>query len=256
MTNCGSCVKAGLVKFDESRIAKLLLDQGLLDQFQYQSVRDHQSQYGGKFHMLAVKLGIVPEEKMTRIVAQVTGCQQVSLDKMPPDPQALDKLPGSFCVERIVYPCALRDNATTLWLAMADPTDTKTRTEAQVLSGLKIRQLAGQPSEIKRALERDYGSMESESIPFVSGTLDFGETEPEHEVEFKVTDLSGSTAVKHISQIGRTEDEAARLAAAGQRLDRLLQYQDKMERILEKVLELFVEKGLMSADDLHTRMKK
>jgi hypothetical protein len=244
------------MKFDESRIAKMLLDRGLLDQFQYQSVRDHQSQYGGKFHILAVELGMVPEEKMTRIVAQVTGCQQVSLTKMPPDPQALSKLPGTFCLERNVYPCALRDNATTLWLAMADPTDTKSRTEAQVLSGLKIRQLAGQPSEIKQALERDYGSKESEAIPFVSGTLDLSEQEEKYEEEFKVTDLSGSTAVKHISQIGQPEDDMSRLAEAGQRLDRLLSYQNKMERILEKVLELFMEKGLIDAEEMRTRMKK
>lgn len=246
------------MKFDESRIAKILLDQGLLDQFQYQAVRDHQSQYGGKFHLLAVELGMVPEEKMTRIVAQATGCQQVSLDKMPPDPEALEKLPATFCVERDLYPCALRDNATTLWLAMADPTDTKSRTEAQVLSGLKIRPLAGLPSEIRAAVIRDYGAKESEAIPFVSGDLDLGadEEELQYEEEFKVTDISGTTAVKHISQIGKGRVPDAQAAATEQKLDKLLHYQERLDILLERVIELFMEKNFFDARDLRERMKE
>jgi len=248
------------MRFDETRIAKILLDRGLLDQFQYQAVRDHQSQYGGKFHLLAVELGMVPEEKMTRIVAQVTGCQEVSLSKMPPDPDALEKLPATFCIERDLYPCALRDNASTLWLAMADPTDTKSRTEAQVLSGLKIRQLAGTPSEIRLALERDYGSKEPEAIPFVSGTLDLGMPQEQvFEEEFKVTDISGATAVKHVSQLKPDKPpkvDDARLVAASQHLERLLKHQEKIENILEKVVELFMEKKLFDLVDLRERIKK
>jgi len=81
----------------DSKVAKMLLDAGLLDRFQYGSVRDHQERVGGRFHLVVIGLGFVPEDRVVAIVAKATGFSQVSLAKMQPDPKAIAKLDGAFC---------------------------------------------------------------------------------------------------------------------------------------------------------------
>jgi len=259
----------------ESKIASLLLSRGLIDQFQYSSARDHQGQAGGKFHLVVVELGYVHEEQMAKILAGITGFQSVKLSQMQPTGEALDLLPGLFCEERIVYPCAVRDGGTTLWLAMADPTDVKTRSEAEVKSGLRVRPLVGMPSEIREAVRRDYGGGDPDQQPSVVGAIDLSLQDDELEDgEFKVTDMSGKTAVRHVGDI-RIEGSSREPGASGPatrsgdgeqepgvspdhvtRLERLLQNQRKGERIIRGLYQLCIEKGFFSAEEFQERIKK
>jgi hypothetical protein len=233
----------------ETRIAKFLLDTGLLDQFQYQSAKDHQSQAGGKFHMVVMQLGLVPEERMVMVMSKVIGLPKVTLTGKRPDPEALKRLSVDFCNERLVYPSALIEGGTALRLVMADPTDVATRNQAQIRSGLKIRPVVAAVSEVREAVRRDYG-IEEKKEAFVMGSIDLSLTDEEaNDNEFKVTDLSGKTLVKH-------EQDLSGRATLARRLEKLIEGQEKFETAMQDVIELCVEKGLFSPAEIQERMKK
>jgi hypothetical protein len=234
----------------ETKIAKFLLDTGLLDNFQYQSAKDHMSQYGGKFHLVVVELGLVSEERMVTVISKVIGLPKISLETKRPDPQALKKLPADFCQERMVYPSALIEGGTALRLAMVDPTDVTTRSQAQVRSGLKIRPVVAGVSEVREAIKRDY-NLEEKKEAFVVGDIDLSLTDEEAAAgELKVTDLAGKTRVKHSEEVKAGEP------ALTARLEKLLEGQDKFEKIMKGVIELCVEKSLFNPAEIQERMKK
>jgi hypothetical protein len=251
----------------DSQIARLLRAQGLMDQFQHQSVLDHLGQRGGRFHLAVLELGYVTEARMAAIVSRVTGFPKVSLTKMKPDLEALQRLSGKFCVDHCVYPCAIRDSGKTLWLAMADPTDVAICNAARAESGLEIRPLVGSPSEIRRHVRARYTDQAQEENPFVVGAIDLSLSEEEEaEQEFKITDLAGKTTVKHTKEIQaqsaplpRAPTQAANRSSRSserlQRLDKLIEYQLKAERIIRSVVRLMVEKGLFSAEEFRKRLK-
>ena len=115
----------------DSKIAKYLLDVKLLDQFQYRAVQDHQMKGGGRFHVSVMELGFVPEDRVMDAVSKVLGMPKVDLFKLQMDADALNLLDGAFCIMNTIYPCALRDGGSTLWLAMADPFSTSVLQQAR-----------------------------------------------------------------------------------------------------------------------------
>lgn len=271
----------------DSQIARMLVDSGLLDQFQYQSVQDHQDRSGGRFHLLVVELGLVPEEQVTAAVARATGLAQVALGKMAVDPRAIAKLDGAFCAQHGVFPCALRDAGQTLWLAMADPVDGTIQQEARRKCGVTIRPLVGLPSEIKAHVQRYYGDELDDADPFGTGSIDLSlsdaEVEQEADEEFKVTDMSGRTLVRHAGDVREEGAAAAKLAnqlGAGppsasrgtdsalaieaqapaltieQRLERIAANQQKAATIIKALVKLCLDKGFFSGEEFSQRRKQ
>jgi len=240
-------------------VAKLLRNQGLMDQFQHQSVLDYLGQRGGRFHLAVIALGLVPEEKVAEAVSQVSGMPRISLAKLNVDLEALQRLSGEFCARYAVYPCAIRDNGKTLWLAMADPTDVNTRNAARAESGLEIRPLVELPSEIEKHVHLRYADQKGEESPFVVGAIDLS-LSPEEEAaeEFKITDLAGKTTVKHTRDVAKAAGPPAPAGdkvAGSRRIDKLIAYQEKAERIMKSVVRLMIDKGLFSADEFRDRLK-
>jgi len=257
----------------DSKIARLLRKQGVLEQFEYQSALDYTSDRKRKFHLALLDLGLVSEEKVVAAVSQVTGLPKVSLKKMKVDLDALQALSGEFCAVNEVYPCAVRDQGKTLWLAMADPTDIKVRNAARAQSGMEIRSLVGRLSEIKKHIQDRYTDQQDQGEQFVVGAIDLSLSEEEEE-EFKITDMSGSTAVKHRRDIDPPVRPMPHATTSHQKLDskstptdqvspkldkrvdQLIEYQIKAEKIFRSVVRLLVDKGLFTAGEFRDRMKK
>ncbi len=267
----------------DSKIAKQLLETKLLDQFQYRSVQDHLEKVGGRFHMAVLELGLVPEEKLIPIVSRVVGLPPVSFAKLQIDPKAIALLEGPFCAENLVFPCALRDKGQTLWLAMADPIDGRLVMEVRRRTKLNVRPLVGRPSEIRDQIQETYGRELDEANPFGGSGIDLSLSDAEAEqeqAEFKVTDMSGNTLVRHAGDIRQEGRGAAKLAeqldeqpiparAPGararpvaepeltveQRLERIADNQRKATRIIKALASLCIEKGLFSGEEFANKRK-
>ncbi|MBN2497736.1 MAG: hypothetical protein JXR96_24290 [Deltaproteobacteria bacterium] len=265
----------------DSKVARVLVTRRLIDNEQFRAVQDHLVQWGGRFHLMVVKMGFVTEEQVAGILASVSNLPLISLAKMQIDPLALQKLPAEFCSKNCVFPCAIREGGTTLWLAMADPLDNDIKNEARILSGLRLlRPLVGRPSEIREYIEREYGSALTEVNPFSENAIDLSLSEEEEEEEFKVVSLmSGKTLVKHVGgvrQEGALEvppapplpsempepplparDASPEIPAELDAwLDRLMRNQRKATTIITNLTKMLIEKGFFSADEFGQQMKK
>jgi hypothetical protein len=256
----------------ESQVAQLLLNSKLLDQFQYQAVVERQAQIGGAFHLLVIELGIVGEEKAMQALARVSNIPLVALEKMKVDPRAVACLPGVFCKQHRVFPCALRDGGKSLWLAMADPLDQGVLQAARKQFGVgAIRPLTGLPTEIDSYIQAYYGAelQDAAASPFAGAGIDLSLTPEEEAEDFKITDMSGNTLVKHRAEMAA---EAARAQAAqaaiparvpsspppltpAERLERLERNQEKATRIIRVLAELLVEKGFFTPDEYRGKVK-
>jgi hypothetical protein len=90
----------------------------------------------------------------------------------------------------------------------------------------------------------------------VVGTIDLSLTDEEAAAgEFKVTDLAGKTRVKHSAEI-KNPASAPAAGLLSDRLDKLIEGQDKFEKIMKGVIELCVEKGFFNPAEIQDRMKK
>jgi len=206
-------------------------------------------------------------------LARVSGTPLVVLEKMKVDPRAVACLPGPFCKAHRVFPCALRDGGKTLWLAMADPLDPDCLKDARAQFGVgDIRPLAGLPTEIDAYIQAYYGAElgEAASDPFGGAGIDLSMSPEEEEEEFKVTDMSGHTLVKHRGQVAAEAAGAAldpiparaRPAAPqpvplglDERLARLERNQEKATRIIRVLAEMLVEKGFFTPDEYRAKVR-
>jgi hypothetical protein len=249
----------------ESQLAQLLLNSKVLDPFQFRSIKDRLADKGGAFHLMALELGLAAEEVVMTSLSKVSGIPLVQIEKMKVDPRAVACLPGEFCKQHDVFPAALRDAGKTLWLAMADPLDADILKAARQQFGVgAIRPLIGLPSEIRAYIQAYYGAeLEPQAgLPIGEETLDLSlGSEEEEQAEFKITDMSGKTLVKHAQQLQANTPEPIppRRPAAGptldERLRRLELNQQKAARIIQALSELLLEKGFFSGEDFHQRTK-
>jgi hypothetical protein len=232
----------------DTQVAEKLRRDGLIDPFQHQSILDYLADHPVRFYQAVIELGYLSEDKMMQIVSRITGFPLASLDKMRPDPLASARLPAAFCREHLVFPCSLREQTRTLWLAMVDPTDINIRNEARRLSGLEIKPLLAGPDEILRHIASAYPEMAPRLGGDFAPDIDLS-LEPGEEEEFKITDIAGRTLIKHLGDIKPSppppDREKLRL-----RLEQLLGYQRKAGQIIDTLVDLLTQKGWLSLDDL------
>ncbi|MBW2699988.1 MAG: hypothetical protein JRF33_04130 [Deltaproteobacteria bacterium] len=267
----------------DNMVAKLLFTAKVLGRDQLEVIKDHVAQYGGSFHKHALGLGLVSEEPLVSALASALNLSMVALSKMQIDPRTAAKLPGEFCLQNVVFPCAVRDKGQTLWLAMGDPTDGEVRKQARQLSGMSlVRPLVGRPSEILAYVREHYDVQEmQEADPFGGGGVDLSLSEEEEEEEFKIVSaMGGNTLVKHVGGV-RVDVSAG---PVGQQIpspvaapapaapappppvivdpalvatfDRIRGNQQKATTIITQLTRLLMDKGLFSADELNQMMKK
>ena len=242
----------------DTLVAQKLRAEGLLDQFQHKSVLDYLAENGGRLHMAVLALGFVPEEKLVQVVSQACGFPVASLSKMRIDVEARPRLSASFCEKHCVFPCSIRDQGSTLWLAMADPTDIGVINSARKQSRLKIRPLLARPSEIRDHIRTAYRNEVEPESPYVAGAIDLSLEPGEDEGEFKITDLAGKTMVRHTGEVTSGAPPARQTAgdppggeqALRARLHKLLVNQRKTDRLIAGLARLLADKGMINLEAL------
>ena len=263
----------------DNMVAKLLFTANVLGRDQLQVIKDHMAQYGGSFHKHALGLGLVSEEPLVTALASALNLSLIALNKMQIEPRTVAKLPGEFCLQNVVFPCAVRDKGQTLWLAMGDPTDGEIRTQARKLSGMSlVRPLVGCPSEILAYVREHYDVQGMQEVDPFGGGVDLSLSEEEEEEEFKIVSaIGGNTLVKHVGgvridvsagSVGQEIPSPVAPAAPAPTppamvdpalvatFDRIRGNQKKATKIITGLTRLLMNKGLFSADDLNQFFKK
>jgi type IV pilus assembly protein PilB len=104
------------------RLGDLLIAEGLITREQLTSALAEQKATGHRLGYVLVKLGVIQELEVTKIIGRQYRMPAVDLSRFVVDAKILKMIPAEFAQKNIVLP--LKREGRTLTIAMADPTNT------------------------------------------------------------------------------------------------------------------------------------
>ena len=139
-----------------NRLGEMLLEAGLVDQFQLDSALSMQRNLGGRIGSSLVKLGYLPEETIMEFLESQAKFSRVALDDLDISPQILKMIPRERLLHLLVIPIELRqsDKEKTLRVAMTDPTNLRLIDDLQFASGCRVLPVLASEDEIRLALQK------------------------------------------------------------------------------------------------------
>jgi type IV pilus assembly protein PilB len=152
------------------RLGQILLDLGLIDEQQLETILEEQRNQGGEpLGKVGVALGFYTEEQLGEALAEQWGTTFVSLydRQIPSDVLALVSEPMAQ-LYRIV-PLALTGDRLTI--ATAEPQKMQVADELRTLLGYDIHTCVATAAELEKAIQKHY-SGESESVESIVETLE------------------------------------------------------------------------------------
>lgn len=145
------------MEIKSNMLGDLLLEAGLIDQFQLDSALSLQRNLGGQIGAALIKLGYLPEATILEFLETQQLYSRVSLDELVVDPALMELLSIERMRQLKVFPVELRhqENEKFLRVAMADPTDLRLIEDLQFSTGCRILPLLAPEEDILRAIEQN-----------------------------------------------------------------------------------------------------
>lgn len=140
-----------------NRLGEMLLEAGLIDQFQLDSALSMQRNLGGRIGSALVKLGYLPEDTILEFLESQSKFARVSLQDLEIPLSLITLLPASKLKHLLVVPIELRQSGQekSLRVAMTDPTNQKLISDLQFATGCRILPVLASEDEIRQALENN-----------------------------------------------------------------------------------------------------
>ena len=145
----------GTMEIKSNLLGDLLLEAGLIDQFQLDSALSFQRNLGGQIGEALIKLGYLPEETIMEFLESQQLYSRVSLDELAVDRAIIELLPMERMRKFKVFPVELRhlEKEKILRVAMTDPTDLRLIEDLQFSTGCRILPMLAPEEDILRAIE-------------------------------------------------------------------------------------------------------
>ncbi len=167
-----------------TRLGEMLLEAGLIDQFQLESALSMQRNLGGQIGSALVKLGYLPEETITEFLESQERNANIFMEDIVIPPEVMGLLPVERMFELTVVPLDLRKTATekVLRVAMTDPDNLKLIDDLQFATRCKIIPVQASSDDINLAInnnlpeeEPDPAVTELTENPMNHGVVDFSD---------------------------------------------------------------------------------
>jgi len=146
----------------EPRIGELLVRGGLVTREQLNEALEKEKSNGSHLVQELVHLGFTTEDQLTQFLAKQFGIEKVELANTEILDSVFNLIPPDLIQKRQIIP--LRLVGSTLTVAMPDPTDLIAINEIKFITGYAIKVALASPSEIKRLLEKRFGSVSYDEV--------------------------------------------------------------------------------------------
>lgn len=146
------------------RSAEILRRAGVLDEFQLKSALAHFEKWGGRFTKAVDDLRMASEPRVVSAICEAMRLQPADLETMSREAFALNRVDADTCTALGVIPCALKDKGKTLWIAMADPTDSRIAMQLEEKTRCRLVILVAGEQAIRRAISRHYFGVEAPPV--------------------------------------------------------------------------------------------
>ncbi len=241
------------------RLGELLVKAGVITEAQLRSALHEQKQWGGRLGEILVRMKFLSEDLFVRALSR-----QLSLERadMGADirPEVLARIPAELAEEYEVVPLSVVEEGRALALATADPVNGTVLEHLRTVVGLRIVPYVAGPTAIRTAIARLYK-------PAIAA----GPFEPVSPGEAAGAPIPRLATVPELRPIGLTPSASAPLGvlvpAGGGPGQGVLQTplaspagtdpsQKREAAALKALVELLVQKGVITMDEYLARLKR
>lgn len=145
------------MKLNANRLGEMLLEAGLIDNFQLESALSMQRNLGGQIGSALVKLGYLTEETILEYLEVQEKYARIPLEDIVLTEDVMDLLSFDKMLSLVVLPLELKlvGNENTLRIAMTDPTNISLIDNLQFVTGCRIFPVLASEDEILGAIRRN-----------------------------------------------------------------------------------------------------
>ncbi len=155
------------------QLGQILLEAGLIDEFQLKSALGYQKKWGGRLGKVLVENRFITEQALVQAIHEQTGTPTTELDGVEVPDYLIRLVPVELASRHMLLPVRLENeegkSVEVLFLAMADPTNLEALDEIRFRTGKRTRPLLAAESDIERAIRRIYLKEESSGQEAVTG---------------------------------------------------------------------------------------
>ena len=152
------------------KLGDMLLDAGMISEFELNVALSDQRQWQRPLGITLVRFGFVSEAELTRVLSKQLGVAVVDLLDKVARPEALDLVPHEISTKHSCLPLAVRYEGSSrdLYVAMSDPTDLEAVAAIGFRAGHQIRPVLVAHEQLEAAIERSYGPDASARFPQIT----------------------------------------------------------------------------------------
>ncbi len=143
---------------EKTKLGEILVQAGLIDEFQLGAAVGEQSRWGNRLGETLVELGYVTEPELVRTLSRHYGIPGVHLDGKQIEPDVLALLPVEVAEEYRCLPLFRKrvSGGEILYLGMAQPEDLRVVDDVSFRAGIPVRPVLVGPIQISSAIAAFY----------------------------------------------------------------------------------------------------
>ena len=182
------------------RIGELLVSEGLISREQLAQALQEQRVNGGRLGYTLVKLGIIEELTLTRLLARQYKIPAVDLSKSDIDPALVRLVPAEIAVNHLVLP--LKREGRVLYVAMADPTNIRVIDDLKFRTRSDIYPVIAGEYTLRTMIERMYpeGAVPDAGMGNLLDDIDFGTDEDVEMVEEEQEEMTAAALTVAVNE--------------------------------------------------------
>jgi type IV pilus assembly protein PilB len=216
------------------KLGELLIEAGLIDDFQLQSALSQQRNWGGKLGSILIELEFVREEDVAQVIAKQFRTPWANLFEPEIPETILRVIKNDMAKKYNVVP--VRKETGGLVVAMSDPLDIEVIDALRFATGFHIKPALALESELTDAIRKYYDHEEVVRKPPTRFRDIANNTAGEIEITHSV-DLSAKKSGEESSPVIAPEEAAQQTL-----LDREIR--------IDALISLLIEKGIITRDEL------
>ena len=142
----------------KKRLGDMLLEKGLIDEFQLEAALGKQRQWGGRLGTNLVKLGFIDEITLVKFLSSQLKLPRVDLARINFSHKVYSLIPGDIAKKHLVIPLEIKDDLgkKALYIAMSEPTNMEAMDEIQFLTGYTVKPVIATETQLSTAIEKYY----------------------------------------------------------------------------------------------------
>jgi hypothetical protein len=246
-------------------LGQLLVRAGVLDTGSLAKGLVEHERTGRPLGMTLVELGFETEQMLVSTLAHQLGLPVARIASWPVSRELCELVPIELAEKHRCLPLSLKDEGSrrSLYLAMVDPSDLEGVEAVRTASGRDVRIVLVAPSELDAALDLHYRGVQPEPAPAVDPLRPPGDPESLHHWSVSREDLlallAEDPAAAPEGESAPAAAPAAAPAPAASTPSEIRAYLDRrrldeLDGMVKLLMQLFVESGLVSRDELVRRL--